>query len=227
MCRVAPSFVRFGNFQILTAHQELAALRRLADYVLGKHFSELGAPSPAAYARWFEEICRRTAVMITDWMRVGFVHGVMNTDNMSILGLTIDYGPYGWLEGYDPQWTPNTTDAEGRRYCYGNQPQIAHWNLLQLANALYPLIEDKAPLEHGLTVYAEVFQSTWESALAAKLGLGARRGHGRQPGCANRQGARVRAQLSRSAPWCRNNGLGEHRRSSGTCSPSSLTSAFF
>ena len=173
VCRVAPSFVRFGNFQILTAHQELAALKRLADYVLGKHFPELGTPSPAAYARWFEEICRRTAAMVTDWMRVGFVHGVMNTDNMSILGLTIDYGPYGWLEGYDPQWTPNTTDAEGRRYCYGNQPQIAHWNLLQLANALYPLIEDKAPLEHSLTVYAEVFQSTWESALAAKLGLGA------------------------------------------------------
>ena len=70
-------------------------------------------------------------------MRVGFVHGVMNTDNMSILGLTIDYGPYGWLEGFDPGWTPNTTDAEGRRYCYGNQPQIAQWNLVRLANALF------------------------------------------------------------------------------------------
>jgi len=104
-------------------------------------------------------------------MRVGFVHGVMNTDNMSILGLTMDYGPYGWLEGYDTAWTPNTTDAQGRRYAYGNQPQIAHWNLLQLANALYPLINDKAPLEHGLALYAEVFQSTWQATLAAKLGL--------------------------------------------------------
>src|SRR5258706_2640495 len=109
--------------------------------------------------------------MSVDWMRVGFVHGVMNTDNMSILGLTIDYGPYGWLEGYDPAWTPNTTDAQGRRYAYGNQPQIAHWNLLQLANALYPLIGDKAPLERGLEVYGEGFQSGWQSALAAKLGF--------------------------------------------------------
>ncbi len=176
VCRVAPTFVRFGNFQILTAHRELDALKRLADYVIGTHFPELvgkaGAPSSATYARWFEEICRRTAVMVNDWMRVGFVHGVMNTDNMSILGLTIDYGPYGWLEGYDPAWTPNTTDAAGRRYSYGSQPQIAHWNLLQLANALYPLLEDKAPLEHGLGVYADVFQSAWQSTLAAKLGLG-------------------------------------------------------
>jgi serine/tyrosine/threonine adenylyltransferase len=99
------------------------------------------------------------------------VHGVMNTDNMSILGLTIDYGPYGWLEGYDPDWTPNTTDAEGRRYSYGNQPQIALWNLVQLANALIPLTGDKAPLEQALAVYGETFSSGWRSALAAKLGL--------------------------------------------------------
>ena len=97
-----------------------------------------------------QEVCRRTALLMADWMRLGFVHGVMNTDNMSILGLTIDYGPYGWLEGYDPQWTPNTTDAHGRRYCYGNQPQIAQWNLVRLAEALLPLIADKAPLEQGL-----------------------------------------------------------------------------
>ncbi len=171
VCRVAPSFVRFGNFQIHAAHGELDALKRLADYVIAEHFPELGAPTPATYARWFEEICRRTAAMITDWMRVGFVHGVMNTDNMSILGLTIDYGPYGWLEGYDPQWTPNTTDAQGRRYCYGNQPQIAQWNLVQLANALYPLIDDKAPLQQGLAVFAETFECAWQRALAQKLGV--------------------------------------------------------
>jgi serine/tyrosine/threonine adenylyltransferase len=104
-------------------------------------------------------------------MRVGFVHGVMNTDNMSILGLTIDYGPYGWLEGYDLQWTPNTTDAEGRRYCYGNQPGIAQWNLVRLANALYPLIEDKAPLEQGLATFADTFESASARMLADKLGL--------------------------------------------------------
>ncbi len=191
VCRVAPTFVRFGNFQIHAAHEETDILRRLADFVITQHYPGLVTPSRETlsgaapsremlsgaelsreiYARWFEEICRRTALMIVDWMRVGFVHGVMNTDNMSILGLTIDYGPYGWLEGYDPSWTPNTTDAEGRRYCYGDQPQIAHWNLVQLANALYPLFEDKAPLEHGLGVYVDVFQQGWQTALLAKLGL--------------------------------------------------------
>jgi len=171
VCRVAPSFVRFGNFEILAAGQELDALKRLGDYVIVEHFPELGAPSPATYARWFEEICRRTATLVAEWMRVGFVHGVVNTDNMSILGLTIDYGPYGWLEGYDPQWTPNTTDAQGRRYCYGKQPSIAQWNLVRFANAIYPLIEDKAPLEQGLAAFAETFENASGRMLADKLGL--------------------------------------------------------
>ena len=171
VCRVAPSFVRFGNYEILAANQELDALKRLADYVIAMHFPELGAPSPATYARWFEEICRRTAVMIAEWMRVGFVHGVMNTDNMSILGLTIDYGPYGWLEGFDPDWTPNTTDAQGRRYRYGNQPGIAQWNLVRLANALFPLINDKTALERGLATFGETYRRESSRMLAGKLGL--------------------------------------------------------
>ena len=169
VCRVAPSFVRFGNFEILAAHQEIDLLRRLADYVIDIHFPHVGEKE--RYARWFEDICRRTATLIADWMRVGFVHGVMNTDNMSILGLTLDYGPYGWLEGYDPGWTPNTTDAQGRRYCYGNQPQIALWNLVRLANALVPLVGDKAPLEQALAAYGETFTETWRRRLAEKLGL--------------------------------------------------------
>ncbi len=176
VCRVAPSFVRFGNFEILAAHEELPLLKRLADYIISTHFPALvpagGAPSPAVYARWFEEICRRTAVMVCGWMRVGFVHGVMNTDNMSILGLTVDYGPYGWLEGYDLGWTPNTTDGEGRRYCYGNQPNIAQWNLVRLANALLPLINDTAALEQGLAVFADTFVAESDRMLSAKLGLG-------------------------------------------------------
>jgi uncharacterized protein YdiU (UPF0061 family) len=176
VCRVAPSFVRFGNFQIHAAHQEVIELKRLADYVITMHFHELGTPSPAVYARWFEEICKRTGSLMAEWMRVGFVHGVMNTDNMSILGLTIDYGPYGWLEGYDPAWTPNTTDAQGRRYCYGNQPKIGLWNLVQLANALIPLLGDKTPLENALSAYGETFSSAWRRALSAKLGLGALEG---------------------------------------------------
>ncbi|MEO9061145.1 MAG: protein adenylyltransferase SelO [Nitrosospira sp.] len=171
VCRVAPSFVRFGNFEILAAHQELDTLRRLADYVIREHFPELGEPSPSTYASWFEEICRRTGTLAAQWMRVGFVHGVMNTDNMSILGLTMDYGPYGWLEGFDLQWTPNTTDAQGRRYCYGNQPQIAEWNLARLASALAPLVEDHAALEQGLTAFGETFHYAWRKMLADKLGL--------------------------------------------------------
>ena len=125
------------------------SLRRLADYVITTHFPELGPHGRAAlpgqgrptYLALFEEVCRRTAVLAAHWTRVGFVHGVLNTDNMSILGLTIDYGPYGWLEGYDPTWTPNTTDAGTRRYRYGQQPNVALWNLARLGEALSPLID--------------------------------------------------------------------------------------
>src|SRR5262245_34007889 len=104
-------------------------------------------------------------------MRAGFVHGVMNTDNMSIPGLTIDYGPYGWLDGFDPEWTPNTTDAEGRRYRYGHQPQIAQWNLVRLAGALIPLVDDTPALERGLAAFGETFESEASRMLAGKLGL--------------------------------------------------------
>jgi uncharacterized protein YdiU (UPF0061 family) len=171
VCRVAPSFTRFGSFQILTARSDTDLLKRLADYTIRTDFPELGEPSTAVYTQWFTEICRRTAEMIVHWQRVGFVHGVMNTDNMSILGLTIDYGPYGWLENYDPNWTPNTTDADIRRYRFGKQPAIAYWNLVQLANALYPLIKRVEPLKAGLAVYNETFEQSWQTMMAAKLGL--------------------------------------------------------
>jgi len=164
VCRVAPSFVRFGNFQIHAAHHELDALKRLADYIIREHYRS------SSYKEFFHEICRRTALVMADWMRLGFVHGVMNTDNMSILGLTIDYGPYGWLEGYDPNWTPNTTDAQGRRYAYGQQPYIAQWNLARLAEALLTLMP-KEELEQGLALYAETFNRAWQRSFASKLGL--------------------------------------------------------
>ncbi|MBU3672253.1 MAG: YdiU family protein [Sinobacteraceae bacterium] len=176
VCRVAPSFVRFGNFEIHAALQEHDPLRRLLEWVIRHHFPQF-APGAAdvadsrRYADWFREVCERTAVMVAHWMRVGFVHGVMNTDNMSVLGLTIDYGPYGWLEGYEPGWTPNTTDASGRRYCYGNQPQIALWNLARLASALMPLVEDKAALQDGLEHYRATFAAQHQRLFAAKLGL--------------------------------------------------------
>ena len=108
---------------------------------------------------------------MVEWMRVGFVHGVMNTDNMSILGLTIDYGPYGWLEDFDPSWTPNTTDAQGRRYRFGNQPRIAQWNLAQLGSALLPLVGNPAPLERALSGYSDVLHSGEVVMMGRKLGL--------------------------------------------------------
>src|SRR5699024_10406805 len=153
VCRIAPSFTRFGHFEILTAHENTTLLRQLVDYTIRTDFPHLGEPGKETYIAWFEEVCRRTLTMIVHWMRVGFVHGVMNTDNMSILGQTIDYGPYGWLEGYEPGWTPNTTDAAGRRYCFGQQPQVALWNLTQLANAIFPLIGQTEPLQRAIANY--------------------------------------------------------------------------
>jgi len=171
VCRMAPSFIRFGNFQILGARDEMDLLKQLVDYTIKTDFPHLGTPSKETYLQWIKQVCRTTAEMVIHWMRVGFVHGVMNTDNMSILGLTIDYGPYGWLENYDPDWTPNTTDATGRRYCFGNQSGIAHWNLVQLANAIYPLIGEIPPLQEAMEVYADVYTSGWQTMMARKLGL--------------------------------------------------------
>lgn len=171
VCRVAPSFVRFGSFEIHATHGEIDVLRRLTDYVLTTHFPELGPPSSATYLALFEEVCYRTAVLAAHWTRVGFVHGVLNTDNMSILGLTIDYGPYGWLEGYDPGWTPNTTDAGTRRYRYGQQPNVALWNLARLGEALAPLIDTPDELNRGIDRYQNTFATVYGSMLAGKLGL--------------------------------------------------------
>lgn len=109
--------------------------------------------------------------MTIQWMRVGFVHGVMNTDNMSILGLTIDYGPYGWLEGYDENWTPNTTDASGKRYSFGRQAEMAHWNLVQLAQAISFVFEDIEPLKTSLDKFVTEYQSDLHTMMLSKLGL--------------------------------------------------------
>jgi uncharacterized protein YdiU (UPF0061 family) len=171
VCRVAPSFLRFGNFEICAARGDHALLRTLADFTIGSYFPELDAASPDRYARLFDEVCQRSVRMVTHWMRVGFVHGVMNTDNMSVLGLTIDYGPYGWLEGYDPTWTPNTTDASGRRYRYGQQPQVALWNLSCLGEALLPLVGDAEPLRGALEAVARALEEQHARMLHDKLGL--------------------------------------------------------
>lgn len=171
VCRVAPSFIRFGNFQIFAARGDIENLRRLCDFTIEDSFPHLHSDQPKKYSAWFEEVCKRTAEMVIHWMRVGFVHGVMNTDNMSILGLTIDYGPYGWLEDYDPGWTPNTTDATGKRYRFGNQPLVAHWNLYQLGNAIIPLVGEVESLQRGLEVYLDMIETGSSQMIAEKLGL--------------------------------------------------------
>ncbi|MCY4345076.1 MAG: YdiU family protein [Gammaproteobacteria bacterium] len=175
VCRVAPSFTRFGHFQMLAARGETDLLRAFLDHTMAADFSHLldGAAAndgdlPLA---WFTEVCEYTALMVAHWMRVGFVHGVMNTDNMSVLGLTIDYGPYGWLEDYDPNWTPNTTDAAGRRYRFAHQPAVAQWNLLQLANAIHPLVGEAAPLEQALNDFEASYMTHWRAMMGAKLGF--------------------------------------------------------
>ena len=171
VCRVSPSFLRFGHFQLPASRGDQALLQSLVDFCITRDFPQLGQPDPDVYAEWFKAVCVRTATMIAEWMRVGFVHGVMNTDNMSVLGLTIDYGPYGILDAFDPDFTPNTTDAQGRRYRYGWQPRIAYWNLQQLASAIAPLFDDVAPLQAGLEAYAAEFDARTRENTARKLGL--------------------------------------------------------
>ena len=174
VCRVAPSFIRFGHFELPASRGEVELLRQLVDFCIGRDFPELAilpAGGEQRIVEWFGQVAERTARMVAHWMRVGFVHGVMNTDNMSILGLTIDYGPYGWIDDFDPDWTPNTTDAHGRRYRFGWQPKIAYWNLTRLAHALAALFEDPAPLRDGLQRYTDAFVVADRANIARKLGL--------------------------------------------------------
>lgn len=171
VCRVAPSFIRFGSFEMLTARNELKNLKQFVEYNIKHYFPEIEGEPKEQYLQFFQTVVDKTREMILHWQRVGFVHGVMNTDNMSIHGITIDYGPYGWLENYDPNWTPNTTDSQNRRYRFGNQPQIAQWNLYQLANALYPLINEAEPLEKILESFINNYESDYKTMLLSKIGL--------------------------------------------------------
>ena len=178
VCRVAPSFLRFGSYQIFAASQDKETLKILVDYTIKHHFKNLSESSLSTnqiekdtYLLFFEDVMNRTLEMIIHWQRIGFVHGVMNTDNMSILGQTIDYGPYGWLEGYDKNWTPNTTDSQFKRYRFGAQLDIGLWNLYQLANALYPLIEEAEGLENLLKSYNDKAEASYLKMMRNKLGL--------------------------------------------------------
>ncbi|MBF0447487.1 MAG: YdiU family protein [Magnetococcales bacterium] len=172
ICRVSPSFIRFGHFELFTKRNQPEMTRQLVDFTLSRDFPEIAPEEPLENRRslWFQSVCQRTAHLMVEWMRVGFVHGVMNTDNLSILGLTIDYGPYGWIDHFDSNWTPNTTDLPGRRYCFGQQPPIARWNLERLADALLPVIPE-ADLQAGLSHFDTVYLAKFKTMLAGKFGF--------------------------------------------------------
>jgi len=171
VCRTAPSFTRFGSLQIFSSRNDFTTLKKLLDYTIQTDFPHLGEPDKQVYLQWFKEVCLSTAELMVHWMRVGFVHGVMNTDNMSILGLTLDYGPYGFMDEYDPDWTPNTTDREMKRYSFGQQPAIAGWNLARLAEAILPLIGDIESLQDTLNHYSKSYQDISNKMIANKLGF--------------------------------------------------------
>ena len=168
LTRAAPSHVRFGSFERFHHRGEQGAVRRLADYVIGRFHPEL-AGHDAPYGKWFDTIVRRTAILMADWQAYGFVHGVMNTDNMSILGLTLDYGPYAFMEAFIPDYAPNHTDVNGR-YAYAEQAGIGLWNLRALAAALGPLLA-RERLEAGLELYWPALLERYGARMRARLGL--------------------------------------------------------
>ena len=169
--RTAESFLRFGHFELISSQKEIPLLTKLADFSILNYFPQIRSEGTQKYKDLFENICKKTAELMVDWLRVGFVHGVMNTDNMSILGLTIDYGPYSMVDGFDLNFTPNTTDLPGRRYAFGRQAQVSQWNLWQLANALQPLIEDTEFLEKILEDYSSYFWEKHDEMMAKKFGF--------------------------------------------------------
>ena len=171
ICRVAPSFIRFGSFQIHSMSGDLGTLRSLVDYTVKHHFPDYNIQTDDGIIEWLKRIADETALMIAHWMRIGFVHGVMNTDNMSIHGLTIDYGPYGWLEDFNPDWTPNTTDSGRKRCKFGNQAQIGGWNYARLLESIAPLLEQPNKLHKALDYYYETYQNYNNEMWAEKLGL--------------------------------------------------------
>ena len=174
VCRVAPSLVRFGHFEYFYYQQRHAQLAPLADYVIDSYFPELvGAPNK--YAAWLTEVLARTARLMAAWQTVGFCHGVMNTDNMSVLGLTLDYGPFGFLDGFDSGHICNHSD-EGGRYAYDQQPRIGYWNVSKLLQATLPLLDGNpdAAVEAAQNIlgqYPQVYAETVLSRWCQKLGL--------------------------------------------------------
>ena len=171
--RVAPSFIRFGHFEHFAASERYDELRALADFVIERCYPACRDTvrfGGNAYAALLETVSERTAALMAQWQAVGFCHGVMNTDNMSILGLTIDYGPFQFLDGFDPRHICNHSDTGGR-YAYNQQPSVAYWNLFCLGQALLPLIGEQEVAIAALESYKRVFPAAFEARMGAKLGL--------------------------------------------------------
>ena len=166
--RLSPSSVRFGSFEVFYYRKQFQQITQLADYVIGKHYPHLDKV-PDKYAGFLQEVLVRTARLMAQWQAVGFSHGVMNTDNMSILGLTFDYGPFGFMENYDPGYICNHSDHRGR-YAYDQQPQIALWNLSALAQALSPLVPQELA-EEILENYGDIFSAHYVELMCNKLGI--------------------------------------------------------
>lgn len=167
--RLAESHVRFGSFEYFEVKEQA----RLADYVISKHYPEIEKAyeaGPARYGAWLKEIAVRTAALMAKWQAVGFAHGVMNTDNMSIIGITLDYGPYGFMEDFDPGYICNHSDDHGR-YSFTQQPSIGLWNVSVLAHHLLPLLEDESRISEAVVAYQETFHAEQLRLLRAKLGL--------------------------------------------------------
>ena len=171
VCRVAPSFLRFGSYQIHALNGDKDTLEKIVDYTVKHHFPKQSILDDSGRIEWLKQIGKETAFMISHWMRVGFVHGVMNTDNMSIHGLTIDYGPYGWIEDYNPDWTPNTTDAHTGRYRFGQQAQIGAWNFARLLESISPLMDEPERLYECLEHYYSAFEESNNASWMNKLGI--------------------------------------------------------
>jgi len=169
--RVAPCFVRFGHFEHFASNGQIDELKTLADCVVMQHMPDLQAlQGPDRYTELLKTITQSTAALMAQWQAVGFCHGVMNTDNMSVLGLTLDYGPFQFLDAFDPAHICNHSDHQGR-YAYARQPQVAYWNLFCLGQALMPLIDEQAPALAALESYKEAFPAALDARMRAKLGL--------------------------------------------------------
>ena len=167
--RTAPSFIRFGHFEHFSYNNQHVELKALADYVIDRFYPDCRDASQP-YAALLQAVSERTAHLMAAWQAVGFCHGVMNTDNMSILGLTIDYGPFQFLDAFDPGHICNHSDTEGR-YAYNKQPNMAYWNLFCLGQALLPLIDDQSQALASLESYKTVFPEALQARMRAKLGL--------------------------------------------------------